>query len=154
MYLSLLLLVLLLLLLLFYSNCLEGLHIQRSLPWFMREPVARAIVHSCWFICCPLCILPERNLARVAPAAASFVSLATVPTWDSKRAPFPPQSRAADAAPCPAHVTRRNGLSSPARSVFPSQGSMSAVWPHPVSLRGCLSLQCRLLFSEREKRRK
>lgn len=31
--------------------------------------------------------------------------------------------------------------------LFPSQGSMSAVWPHPVSRRGCLCAQCRLLFS-------
>ena len=74
--------------------------------------------------------------------------------WFSlKRAPFSPQSRAADAAPRPGHVTRRSGLSSPPLSVLPSQGSMSAVWPHPVSLQRCLSPQCRLLFSEREKAR-
>lgn len=70
-----------------------------------------------------------------------------------KRARFSQQNRAADAAPRLVHVTSRSGLSSPARSVFPSQGSMSALWPHPVSLQGCLSPQCRLLFSERESER-
>ena len=67
-------------------------------------------------------------------------------SFSLKRAPFSPQNR-------PGHVTRRSGLSSPPLSVLPSQGSMSAVWPHPVSLQRCLPPQCRLLFSERERAR-
>ncbi|KAK5599951.1 hypothetical protein CRENBAI_012980 [Crenichthys baileyi] len=83
--------------------------------------------------------------ARLPPCCGPF---------SSKRAPFCAHGRAADAAPRPGHVTKRSGLSSPPFSVLPSQGSMSAVWPHPVSLQRRLPLQCSLLFSEEEKGRK
>lgn len=41
----------------------------------MRELGVRAIMPSCWFICCLLCILPECNLPSAASAVVAFVSL-------------------------------------------------------------------------------
>lgn len=67
-----------------------------------------------------------------------------------RRAPFSPQSRAADAAPRLGHVTRRGGLFCAARSVFfLPRVQWAPCGPTPSLFKGCLCAQCRLLFSAR-----